>query len=468
MDLRVKYLLILVAGILCVGIFLLAAPTLAPPAGTPGDIIAKPAVTAVPALAPPAGTPGDITAEPAVTAVPTLAPPVDTPGNLSDEQAVVAANNRFAVDLYRTLAGDTAQADQNIFFSPSSISTAFAITAEGARGRTHDEIQTVFHLPADPGVVRNGSSRIYAALNAPGAGYIMSTANALYAEKTYRFLPEYISAAQMYYHANATNMDFIGHPEESRQFINRQVEEQTRGRIHNILPAGSINDVTRLVITNAIYFKGTWSNKFDEAGTRDDVFHTASGRTLNVPMMHIRAHFPYMETDEYQAIALPYDAAGGRPVSMLVLLPRENNPAGFEANLSPESIAAIRKDLAFRNVQVSLPRFTMDTSYNLNDFLPGMGMPAAFDAGAADFSGMDGSHLLYIGGAFHKAFVEVNENGTEATAATVGYLADGASPNAKGEPLSFVADHPFVFMILDDESGNILFMGRVTAPSQVS
>ncbi len=423
MDLREKYLLILVAGILCVGVFLLAVPALAPPAGTPG--------------------------------------------NLSDEQAVVAANNRFAVDFYHTLAGDTAQVDQNIFFSPSSISTAFAITAEGARGRTHDEIQNVFHLPADPGVVRNGSSQIYTALNALGADYSMSTANALYAEHPCRFLPEYISAAQMYYHANATNMDFIGHPEESRQFINRQVELQTRDRIHDLLPEHSIVSDTRLVITNAIYFKGTWSTTFDKAETRDHVFHTATGRTLNVPMMHNTANFPYTETEEYQAIALPYNTAGGRPLSMLVLLPRENNPAGFEANLSPDSIAMARKNLTTKTVLVSLPRFTMDTSYNLKDTLPGMGMPAAFDADAADFSGMDGSKMLYIGGVFHQAFVEVNENGTEAAAATAEMMLVRGPPMEVPCP-SFVADHPFMFMILDDDSGNILFMGRMTAPSPAS
>ncbi len=441
MDLREKYLLILVAGILCVGVLLLAVPALAPPVGTAGGIIA----------------------EPAVTAVPTLAPPADTYGNLSDEQAVVAANNRFAVDFYHTLANDTAQVDQNIFFSPSSISTAFTITAEGARGRTLDEIQNVFHLPADPWVRRNGNSRVYAALKAPGADYIMSTANALYAEKTYRFLPEYLSVARKYYHANATNMDFIGHPEESRQFINRQVELQTRDRIHDLLSEHSIGSDTRLVITNAIYFKGMWDTAFDKARTSDRVFRTPNGSTLTVPMMHREAEFPYTETGEYQAVALPYNATEGRPLSMFVLLPRENNPTGFEASLSPESIATIRKNLTTRKVLVSLPRFTMDSSYNLEDILPGMGMPTAFCEGA-DFSGMDSSGGLYIGKAFHKAFVEVNENGTEAAAATavvMDWFGADMSP-------AFYADHPFVFMILDNESGNILFMGRVTAPSQAS
>ncbi|WML68027.1 MAG: hypothetical protein METHP_01599 [Methanoregula sp. SKADARSKE-2] len=240
-------------------------------------------------------------------AVSPLAPHPDAACDIAAEQAVVAANNRFALDFYHTLAGDTVTADRNIFFSPNSISAVFALTAEGARGRTLDELQNVFHLPAVPTIRRNDNSRIYASLNAPGANYSLSTANVLYAEKTYRFLPEYISAAQKYYHANTTNMDFISQPEESRQFINRQVELQTRDRIHGLLPARSISQATRLVITNAIYFSGTWSTAFEKRMTSDGAFRTPNGSILNVPMMQREVEFPYTETIEYQAIALPYN-----------------------------------------------------------------------------------------------------------------------------------------------------------------
>jgi len=429
MDLRVKCLLILIAGVLCVGgVYLLA--------GTPAQ---------------------------QEDAVSPLAPHPDAAGDIAAEQAVVAANNRFAIDLYHTLAGDITHANQNIFFSPSSISTAFTITAEGARGRTLDEIQNVFHLPADPGVWRNGNSRIYATLNAPGANYTLSTANALYAEKTYRFLPEYTSVAQKYYHANTTNMDFIGHPEESRQFINRQVELQTRDRIHDLLPEHSISQDTRLVITNAIYFSGSWSTAFEKRMTSDGAFRTPNGSTLNVPMMQRQAEFPYTETGEYQAIALPYNKTGGRPLSMLVLLPRENALAGFEADLSSEAITSIRKNLTSQKVLVSLPSFTLDTSYDLKVILPGMGMPTAFNEDA-DFSGMDGSGGSYIAKAIHKAFVEVDESGTEAAAATAVVMMVWGGNWCP----SFRADHPFVFLILDDESSNILFLGRMAAPSQAS
>lgn len=399
MDLRVKCLLILIAGVLCGGVYLLAGTT---------------------------------------------------------------AQQEDTVSPHLDAAGDPATVDRNIFFSPYSISTAFTITAEGARGKTLDELRNVFHLPADPTIRRDGNLQIYASLNAPGANYTLSTANALYAEKTYRFLPEYTSVAQKYYHANTTNMYFISQPEESRQFINRQVELQTRDRIHDLLPAGSIRPYTRLVITNAIYFSGTWSTAFDKRITSDRTFRTPNGSTLNVPMMWKEVEFPYTETGEYQVIALPYNKTGGRPLSMLVLLPRENTLAGFEADLSYEAITSIRKNLTTQKVLVSLPRFTLDTSYDLKAILPGMGMPTAFTEGA-DLLGMDGTGGLYISGAFHKAFVVVNESGTEAAAATAVVMDRGGV----GAP-SFRADHPFVFLILDDESGTILFLGRMAAPSQAS
>jgi serpin B len=388
--------------------------------------------------------------------------PVDTSGTTTAD-TMIAANNRFAFDLYHALAGKSEYANKNIFFSPSSISAAFAITAEGARSKTYDEMKSVFYLPSNPTVQREGSSRIYEALSAPGAAYTLSTANNLYAEKTYSFLPVYISTAQKYYHANVSSLDFIGHPEESRQIINRAVEAQTRDRIQDLIPAGAIDPATRLVIANAIYFKGNWEMAFDKNFTVDASFTRADRKQVNIPMMKQTAEdawFPYTETATYQAIALPYKSTGGRPLSMLVILPTESTPDEFEKGLGPESLAGIRRNLTTQRVKVFLPRFTMDTSYDLKGVLPGMGMPTAFGM-KADFSGMDGTKDLFIGDAFHKAFVEVNEEGTEAAAATAAVL------QLKGwdDTPVFYPDHPFIFMIMDTESGNILFIGRVADPS---
>jgi len=196
-----------------------------------------------------------------------------------------------------------------------------------------------------------------------------------------------------------------------------------------------------------MYFSGTWSTTFDKEVTHDEIFHTATDRTLTVRMMQRDVEFPYMETGEYQAIAHPYNRTGGRPLSMLVLLPKENKLAGFEAHLSADSITAIKRSLTMQIVLVSLPRFTLDTPYDLKAILPGMGMPAAF-GGDADFSGMNGSKMLYISNASHKAFVEVNESGTEAAAATAVVMRlKGGDPHP-----SFHANHPFVFMILNEMS----------------
>ncbi|MCM2465451.1 serpin family protein [Methanoculleus oceani] len=390
----------------------------------------------------------------------------ETPDNrTAPDGSVAAGNNRFAADLYRQLAGDPQYAGQNLFFSPYSISSALAITYEGARGTTADEIGSVLHLPENESLRRAGFAGLDAALNSGDANYTLRTANALWAEETYPFLPEYIETAGRWYSANATNLDFVNNPEASRQTINRWVEERTEDKIRDLLPAGSINPLTRLVITNAIYFKGTWVEQFDANETTEEEFRVAENETVQVRMMQRTdedAVYGYAQTDTLQALEMPYAHGNGTELSMLVLLPKEDNLTAAEEALDAETLAELRESLVRERVRVFFPKFTLETEYSLPPTLAAMGMPTAF-TGEADLSGMDGTDMLFISEVVHKAFVDVNEEGTEAAAAT------GVVVNLKSAPVEdftpvFRADHPFVFLIVEEDSGTILFMGRVANP----
>jgi len=397
------------------------------------------------------------------------ASPVVTPGSSSateNAKAVVEANNLFCFDLYDQLSGDPGNAGKNIFFSPFSISAALAITGEGARGRTAEEIWSVFHFPKDSTVQREGYASIMAGINRGASAYVLKTVNALWAEQTYPFLPEYLFTAERYYDAKTTNLDFIGHPEESRVIINDWVEEQTEDRIQDLIPPGEVNPDTRLVITNAIYFKGTWVKQFDPEKTTDEDFRTGSGEVVQVPMMQRtddEAIFGYAETGTFQALSMPYASDDEHTLSMIVILPKDNDLRAVESSLDADTLENLRQSIASRQVKVYFPRYTMETRYFLPGTLAEMGMPTAF-SGGADFSGMDGIGDLFISNVIHQAFVEVNEEGTEAAAATAVVMELTACMPTEPVPV-FRADHPFVFFIQDDETGNILFMGRVANPT---
>ena len=377
----------------------------------------------------------------------------DTPDGAGN---VAAGNNQFAFDLYRHLADDPVYAGENLFFSPYSISSALAITCEGARGTTADEIGAVLHLPANGTLRREGFAAIDAGLNQGSGNYTLRTANALWAEKTYAFLPEYIDVAARWYGANVTNLDFIENPGGSREAINRWVEEKTEEKIRDLLPPGSIDSMTRLVITNAIYFKGTWAEQFNPDRTTEEGFRVDSGTTVPVRMMHGDAIYPYTETEALRVLEMPYACGNGTELSMLVLLPKEDDLVAVEENLDAEKVMNLRESLTSQQVEVFFPKFTLETEYSLPRALAAMGMPTAF-TDDADLSGMDGTRDLFITGVFHKAFVDVNEEETAAAAATGIAVGGGVTP-------VFCADHPFVFLIIEKDSGAILFMGRIVNP----
>jgi len=439
----------------------------------------NPSLAAIPALAAVAllavilagctgpGEPGpsiEVTPTPNVTVTTSPSPP--NPALPGSATSVVDANNRFALDLYGRIADDPKAGDGNIFFSPFSISSALAITYEGARGTTAEEIRSVFHFPENQTVMRSGFAGIISGINSKANAYMLRTANALWAEQTYPFLAGYISAAEQHYGAKTTNLDFINKPEESRVTINTWVEDLTEDRIKDLLQPGTIDPLTRLVITNAIYFKGTWMKQFDQNKTTDADFRTGTGKTVRVRMMERTdedAIYGYAETDILQALSMPYESGDGKDLSMLVLLPKTDDLSMVEESLNTSTLSLLHDLLKTRRVIVYFPKFVMETKYSLPGVLSAMGMPTAFTR-AADFSGMDGTKNLYIDDVIHQAFVEVNEEGTEAAAATAVVMRLSAMPLEETAPL-FRADHPFIFLIQENETGNILFMGKVSDPS---
>lgn len=414
-----------------------------------------------------AGCTGTTPASPASPAV-TVSPAGTTPISPTDPGTTnAAADNRFAFEMYARLAQEAGRSG-NLFFSPYSVSSALAITYEGAKGSTADEIRSVLHFPGNDTVLREDFSAMNAGINSGDPAYTLRTANALWAEKTAPLLPAFTTVAEQFYGARVTNLDFAGSPEESRLTINAWVENKTEDRIKDLIPAGVIDPMTRLVITNAIYFHGDWVKQFDRNETTDAGFRTATGTTVNVPMMQRtgkEAVYRYAENEDLQMLVLPYNHTTGQQLSMVVLLPRDDNLTAAESALSTETLSALEQSARSRQVMVYFPKFTLKTKYNkLAETLAAMGMPTAFGP-AADFSGMNGKHDLFISDVIHQAFVDVNEEGTEAAAATA-VIFKTASAQVSAEPVPvFKADHPFVFFIQDDETGAILFMGRVTDPT---
>ena len=389
-------------------------------------------------------------------------PKVEPPSEAAKD--IATANNAFAADLYGLLKDE--QKGENIFFSPYSISTAVAMTGAGANGKTAAEIQTVLHLKGNEKKIVEGYSGLTGYLNgvSTDAPFELSVANAFYGQQGYGFRAPYIGTLKDHFSANLFDVDFVRATEESRQQINRWVEQQTKDKIKDLMPQGSISTDTRLVLVNAIYFKGTWQSTFKERSTRDQDFHLAEGKTIKAPLMVQKSRFQHVEGDGFQALSLPYK---GSRLAMVVLLPKNNDglPA-LEKKLTGESLTDWLGKLdkgRYPEVVVHLPKFKTTSTFSLNTMLSKLGMPTAFTP-AADFSGINGKTDLYIQSAIHKAFVDVNETGTEAAAATGTSVSVTRAPI--DHPTQFRADHPFLFLIRDKATGAVLFMGRVVNPKE--
>ena len=381
--------------------------------------------------------------------------------NLSDEALLVEGNSAFAFELYQALKGE----EGNLFYSPYSISLALAMTYAGARNETAQQMADTLNFmleqerlhPAFNWLDTELASRGEGAQGKDGEGFRLNIVNAIWGQKDYEFLSEFLDVLAENYGAGMRILDFITETEESRLTINDWVSDQTEGRIEDLIPQGAIDTLTRLVLTNAIYFNAAWENTFDEDMTADDPFYLLDGGQVSVPMMKQTEWFGYTEGKGYQAVELPYD---GGELSMVILLPEADQFRAFEEGLQAQQVCAIISDLQFTGVALTMPQFEFDSEFSLKDTLAGMGMPIAFSE-AADFSGMTGNRELFISDVFHKAFVSVDESGTEAAAAT----AVIAKLTAVPEPtVEVTIDRPFIFLIRDIESGAILFVGRVINP----
>jgi serpin B len=374
--------------------------------------------------------------------------------------SLVAGNNRFALDMYQRLS----EQEGNLFLSPYSISTALTLTSAGARGKTADEMAAVLHLlpQAEP---HAAAEALRQALNADSAkkGVQLSTANALWPAKDFTVRPEFLALARKDYGAEVTNLDFAGDSEGARQTINHWVEKETQEKIKDLIARGILNGQTRLVLTNAIYFKGLWDEPFKKDVTKEETFRAANGNTPKVPMMNRTGQYGYAETEDLQALSLLYS---GKELELVVLLPKHDDLKSLEKKLSADMVSGVLSKISREKVIVSLPRFKTTAQFELSDMLKGMGMPLAFGPDA-DFSGLTLSReRLAISKVIHKAFVDVNEEGTEAAAATAVIVTRAAAIINPKPPPVFRADHPFIHLIRDTRTGSILFLGRVNDPTR--
>jgi serpin B len=292
--------------------------------------------------------------------------------------------------------------------------------------------------------------------------YELFVANALWGQKGYAFKPEFTAMLQNSYGAGLNDVDFAHQTEQARKTINDWVAQQTKDKIKDLIPQGILDNLTRLVLTNAIYFKSNWAETFTKQATKDAPFKLSADQSVDVPMMHTQKSFPYIETDDFQMVELPYVA---HELSMVILLPKKVDAVGdIEKNLTAANIDRWLNDKKPVPVEVTLPKFKFSSQFRLDDTLKGLGMKDAFDAGKADFSKMTAQERLYISAVIHKAFVAVDEEGTEAAAATAVVGEGGGAPMQPKNPKVFKADHPFIFLIRHNATGAILFMGRLVNP----
>ncbi|WP_437678712.1 serpin family protein [Sorangium sp. So ce131] len=378
----------------------------------------------------------------------------------ADSKELAVGNTTFALDLYRQLAAEPG----NLFYSPYSVSSALAMTYAGARGETAEQMATALRFtlpqerlhPAFNALDLALASRGEGAEGQDGEGFRLNVANALWGQKDYFYVPEFLDVLAVNYGAGMNLVDFVQASEEAREIINGWVAKRTEDRIKDLLPEGVLTPSTRLVLTNAIYFNAAWQFPFEEERTAPGDFTLPDDSTVSVPMMAGAAQVPYGEGDGYRALEMPYD---GRELSMVLVLPSDLGE--FESGLDRARLEGVLGSLEDRSVQIALPKFEFESTFDLVPPLEELGMPIAF-TGDADFSGINGQGGLSISDVIHKAFVSVNEAGTEAAAATAVVIGETSAP----EPAAIRFDRPFLFFIRDIATSAVLFAGRVTDPSE--
>ncbi|XP_049854733.1 serpin B6-like [Schistocerca gregaria] len=372
-------------------------------------------------------------------------------------QTMSQANSLFTFDLYKDLANGT----DNVFFSPISIQVILALVFLGARGDTAKQIARGLRLPEDRNVTEDGSSAIMTRLQ-ENNDVLLSIANRIFIKNGFDVKEEFNNSA-VKLKAGAEVVDF-SQEEQARKIINDWVENKTNQKIKNLIPPGVLSQLTQMVLVNAIYFKGDWLKTFNKELTIPTPFHVAPGSTKDVDMMNIKEQFKYSDVPqlESQVLLLPYK---GERVSMMIILPRQQNGLpNLEKKLVNINLQEILSGMSKREVVVFLPKFKLEYEKELSATLQALGVTDMFDASSANLSGISDEPLV-VSKVLHKAFIEVNEEGTEAAAATavvmVGYSLSGPAPDP---PIIFKADHPFVFLILDQQTHTVLFAGRYSTP----
>ena len=380
---------------------------------------------------------------------------------LAEKATVALSDNQFAVDLYVRL--DEQQPGKNLFFSPTSITMALAMTAAGARGQTQTEMAKTLHLEEAMAQAHVYYHKLLQQWNADGEKrpYQLHVANRLWGLASYPIRSEFLALTRQQYDAEMTLLNFADAEGAGRE-INQWVEARTNNKIKHLISPGALGALTRLVLTNATYFKGDWVKPFDTKGTQEEEFTVSAERKVSVPLMHQTAAFGFAEEETLQLLEMPY---AGRDLSMVVLLPKKlGGLPELETSLSRERLDSLVSQLLPREVNTSIPRFKLEASVELAPTLEALGMRLAF-SNQADFSGISDRKGLYISAVVHKAFVDVNEEDTEAAAATAVVMR--ASARRMPQPIRiFRADHPFLFLIRDMHTGSVLFMGRVVDPTQ--
>lgn len=389
------------------------------------------------------------------------------------EDTLVASNTTFAFHLYTQLK---AQEPGNLFFSPYSLSIALAMTSAGARNQTAQQIAQVLHFPPQTAAkIHPLFLQLQQGINQAQQHVKIQVANALWGEASYPFLPNFREIVARDYDANLNQIDFKNTFSTAHLKINAWVEEKTQQKITQLIKPGLIDNLTRLILVNAIYFKGNWNSPFDQQKTKNAPFWINSHKNINIPMMTQQNQFGYAENQHLQVLELPYvgsltDAESEESLefsfspnrlSMTILLPRQRDGlAQLENLLNQQNLETWLNQIHWQKVKVVIPRFKINTGVELSKTLSAMGMPDAFN-NKADFSGIDGSRALYLTSVIHQAFVDVNEVGTEAAASSgIVVTTRGIQPSM---PV-FLADHPFLFLISHKASGSILFLGRLIKP----
>jgi serpin B len=382
----------------------------------------------------------------------------------ADSTQVASDNAAFAFDVYKQLLAT----NTNVVFSPASVSIALAMTYAGAAGATAAEMAQTLHFTLPPERLHPAFNALDQALAARGAGKLgadggpmrLHIVNAAWAERTYTFKSDYLDTLALNYGAGVNLLDFVGAPDPSRLTINAWVADKTENRIKDLLPPDVIDSMTRLVLTNAVYFNAAWSAPFDSDNTHDGSFDLLDGSQVQTKFMGATlSGVPAMQGTNFVAVSLPYQ---DERLSLLLVVPDAGQFSQVESTIDAAALGALVAGLTSQKVLLGLPRFRVETKAKLADILKTLGMTSAFVFGQADFSGMDGTHNLYISEVIHKAFIDVAEKGTEAAAATAVVMKAGAAPPSG---LAIYADRPFLYFLRDQPTGAILFMGRVLDPT---